>query len=117
MQASRGAARKAACANNLRQFGTATGAYVARGGALPDGANLSAQGRLLDDLGARPLGRAVRDAEAAGSKFEAFGGPLPFDALVTPPAFDCPADPLAAARPGGISYLGNFGTGRADRRV
>ena len=115
--ASRGAARSAACGNNLRQIGVALHNFVSREGHFPDGANLSAQGRLLDDLGASGLADAVLKADAAG----AFGG-APAAGLArvaaagTPtPLFVCPDDPLAgagpAALPPGVSYAGNFGTG------
>ena len=112
VQASRGAARKAACANNLKQVGVALHTFVAREGAYPRGGPLSPQGRLVADLGYPVAGDRLRRGEAAGAFGPPGAGPADLELPAAPPAtLRCPADGQAG---GGTNYSGNFGTGVRD---
>ena len=111
VQASREAARKTQCASNLKQVGLALNAFAAREGHYPYGITLSAQGRLLEDLGHPILGRELRAAESRGvfglgenddtRRFTKTGTPTP--------VLRCPSDAVGGRA--ATNYAGNFGTG------
>ena len=112
VQASRAAAREAACRNHLRQIGLGLEQHTARDGRLPGGDRLgwSPQARLAGWLGAKPLadrlptGRWSHEADWARIPG---GGPA---SVPTPAVLRCPSD--GDVPDGYTNYLFNAGAGR-----
>ncbi|TWT31200.1 hypothetical protein KOR34_45760 [Posidoniimonas corsicana] len=129
VQAARGAARRASCANNLKQVGLAMQSFhgsrrhfpAGRGAPLPE--IFSAHAHLLEYLEDGAL-FATMDLTQAPTTFGigggvVFSGDANYQAATTPvAAYVCPSDPAAPRVPGtefaATSYAGNAGSGGVD---
>ena len=108
VQAAREAARRSSCANNLRQLGVATNAYIADKNCLPVGGNgFSAFAMLLPYLEQKPL----YDSMNFSAGHLIFSGPLNSTARVRLPGLLCPTDHPFDEAPAMTSYAVNFGVG------
>jgi len=102
------AARRSGCANNLRQLGIATNAYIADKNCLPVGGNgFSAFAMLLPYLEQKPL----YDSMNFSAGHLIFSGPLNSTARVRLPGLLCPTDHPFSEAPPSTSYAVNFGVG------
>ena len=113
VQSAREAARRAQCANNLKQLGLALHNYEAAEGSFPSKEYTSAQSRMLPYLEQAPLYDAINfdrchlaDTDEWGSNETAYQTKVA--------TFLCPSDEIDPVRDAGINYPGNYGVGFDD---
>ena len=126
VQAAREAARRARCANNLRQLMLAVHGFEAALGKFPPAkSGRHAIGRLPDTPGVNVVSTQVLllpylelgqvyagfNFDVTCTSIEDLSGPNRTVASVTIAAFLCPSDPMSAAAAGRNSYRANVGLG------
>ncbi|MEW4566953.1 DUF1559 domain-containing protein [Tautonia sp. JC769] len=113
VQGAREAARRAHCANNLKQIGVAIHSYAAAHDVLPpgnSGRGYSLHASLLPHLGQRPLYDSINfEGPATDTSPDS---PIATASAAMLDVFLCPSDLPGAGAFGWTNYAGNRGTGR-----